>query len=159
MKIASILSIFIVALFVSCKKDLPEIGGTAAQKMANEWWVTIDQGGAQDPYGFGHFKIRTYNTAANNDSMWMDDLNQTLGIQIKMGANFNNLTFSVKDAPNLSGTNTLTITDGKVLLNAGHSRSGNVVDSIHMQVEFSDDPGNVYEFNGTARTRFIEDEY
>jgi hypothetical protein len=28
-----------------------------------------------------------------------------------------------------------------------------------MKVEFSDDPGTIYEMNGTARTRFIEDEY
>ena len=36
---------------------------------------------------------------------------------------------------------------------------GNVVDSIHMKVEFSDDPGTIYEMNGTARTRFAEDDY
>ena len=51
------------------------------------------------------------------------------------------------------------VTDGKILLNAGHSKSGNVVDSIHMQIEFSDDPGTIYEMNGGARTRFAEDDY
>ena len=39
-----IASIAVVMLF-SCKKDLPDIGGTAAQKMSNEWWVTLDQDG------------------------------------------------------------------------------------------------------------------
>jgi hypothetical protein len=41
----------------------------------------------------------------------------------------------------------------------GHSKSGNVADSIHMKIEFSNDPGNIYEMNGVARTRFPEDDY
>jgi len=44
-------------------------------------------------------------------------------------------------------------------LEVGHTRSGNVADSIHMKLEFSDDPGVVYEMNGVARTRFAEDDY
>ena len=43
--------------------------------------------------------------------------------------------------------------------NAAHSKSGNVVDSIHTQLEFSDDPGTIYEMNDAARTRFAEDDY
>ena len=159
MKKITLLSIITVVILASCKKDLPEIGGTAAQKLANEWWVTVDQGGVQDPFGIGHFKILTYNTAANNDSIWIDDYEAVFPLKIKAGANFSNLTFSSKDSPNQYSTNTITISDGKVLLNLGHSKSGNIVDSVHMKVELSDDPGNVYELNGTARTRFIEDEY
>ena len=54
---------------------------------------------------------------------------------------------------------TVNLTDGKILPKLGHSRSGNVVDSIHMKLEFSDDPGNIYEMNGVERTRFAEDDY
>ena len=36
---------------------------------------------------------------------------------------------------------------------------GNIADSIHMKLEFSDDPGNIYEMNGVERTRFPEDDY
>jgi hypothetical protein len=159
MKIISILSIVAVVCFSSCKKDLPDIGGTAAQKMANEWWVTLDQPGSPDVFGIGHFKILTYNTAANNDSIWVDDYKNGWQVKFKAAANFNDLTFSAKDAPNQYYPITINLTEGKVLLNAGHSKSGNIVDSIHMKVEFSDDPGTIYEMNGTARTRFIEDEY
>jgi hypothetical protein len=153
----SIIAVFVLAS--SCKKDLPTIGGTAAQKMSNEWWVTLDQGGTQDLYGIGHFKILTYNTAANNDSIWVDDYQNGWQVKFKAAANFNDLTFTAKDAPNQYYPITINLTEGKVLLNAGHSKSGNIVDSIHMKVEFSDDPGTIYEMNGTARTRFIEDEY
>jgi hypothetical protein len=162
MKKITFLSIIAVFLLASCKKDLPTIGGTAAQKLANEWWVTLDQGGIQDFYGGGHFKLLTYNTAANNDSIWIDDLankDQSWVVKFKAAANFNDLTFSATNSPNAYYPITINLTDGKVLPNAGHSKSGNIVDSIHMKVEFSDDPGTIYEFNGTARTRFIEDEY
>jgi hypothetical protein len=159
MKKITLLSIITIILLASCKKDLPEIGGTAAQKMANEWWVTLDQGGTQDALGYGHFKLLTYNTAANNDSIWIDDYGKGWQVKFKAAANFNDLTFSTTNAANEYYPITINLTEGKVLLNAGHSKSGNIVDSIHMKVEFSDDPGNVYEMNGTARTRFIEDEY
>lgn len=148
-----------VFLIASCKKNLPDVGGTSAQKIANEWWVTLDQGGTKDVYGIGHFKIATYNTAANKDSIWVDDFGNGWDVKFKAGADFNGLTFSAKNSPNEYYPITVNLTDGKVLLNSGHSRSGNIVDSIHMKVEFSDDPGTIYEMNGTARTRFIEDEY
>jgi hypothetical protein len=159
MKKITLLSIITIFLLASCKKDLPEIGGTAAQKLANEWWVTLDQGGTQDALGYGHFKLLTYNTAANNDSIWVDDDGGGWQVKFKAAANFNDLTFSANNAPNEYYPITINLTEGKVLLNAGHSKSGNIVDSIHMKVEFSDDPGTIYEMNGTARTRFIEDEY
>jgi len=94
MKKIFLLSGAVVFLLCSCKKNLPEVCKTAAEKIANEYYPI-----------------------------------------------------------------TVNVTDGKILLNAGHSKSGNVVDSIHMQIEFSDDPGTIYEMNGGARTRFAEDDY
>ena len=41
----------------------------------------------------------------------------------------------------------------------GHSKSGNIADSIHFKIEFSDSPGFIYEMNGVGRTRFPEDDY
>ncbi|SHF62254.1 lipid-binding protein [Flavisolibacter ginsengisoli] len=158
MKKITFLSIIVVSLLASCKKDLPTIGGTAAQKLANEWWVTLDQGGTPlTP----HLKILTYNTSANNDSIWIDDAHNIWDVKFKAKANFNDLTFSTTDSPNEIYPMTVTVTEGKILLNAGHSKSGNIVDSIHMKIQFSDDPvpGTIYDMNGTARTRFIEDEY
>jgi len=157
-------ALFIITfLLTACKKELPDVGGTAAQKIANEWWVTLDLDNTEDVYGLGHFKIATYNTAGNNDSIWIDDFANGWQVKFKAKADFSNLTFAAPNAANefdpINYPITVNVTDGKILLNAGHSKSGNVVDSIHMQIEFSDDPGTIYEMNGVARTRFIEDEY
>src|SRR6476660_4439210 len=99
MKKITILSIITLFLLASCKKDLPTIGGTAAQKMANEWWVTLDSVGITDYYGAGHLKIGTYNTAANNDSIWIDDFQNIWPFKIKAAANFNDLTFTSTNSP------------------------------------------------------------
>src|SRR5665647_2465455 len=93
------LSILILTLIVltSCKKKLPEIGNTSAVKMANEWWVTFTVNGA-DIYGLGHQKIATYNTAANTNEIWVDDLFDTWQFKVKAAADFNALTFSTSQA-------------------------------------------------------------
>src|SRR3954471_17918702 len=156
-RISIILTAAVVILFASCKKNLPDIGGTSAQKIANEWWVTLDQGGTKDFYGIGHFKMATYNTAANNDSIWVDDFGNGWGFKVKAKADYSNLTFAQPTpAANEYYGITVKITEGKVILGGGHSKSGNIVDSIHFKVEFSDDAGTVYEMNGHARTKFIE---
>ena len=49
--------------------------------------------------------------------------------------------------------------EGKVITGGGMSKSGVVVDSIYLKVEFSDDPGVIYEIKGHQRTGFFEDEY
>ena len=150
--------ILMMVCFASCKKD-PVVGGTAAEKMANEWWVTLDQGGTKDVFNIGHFKIATYNTSANDDSIWIDDFQNGWQVKFKARADYTNLTFATANAANQYYPITVNLTEGKILLNAGHSKAGNVVDSIHMQLEFSDDPGTIYEMNGGARTRFAEDDY
>jgi len=147
-----------VFILTSCQK-VKQAGATAAVKMANEWWVTLDLNGVQDVYGIGHFKIATYNTSANDDSIWVDDYGNGWDVKFKAAADFNNLTFSANNAQNEYYNITVNQTDGKILPKAGHSKSGNVADSIHMKVEFSDDPGDVYEMNGVERTKFPEDDY
>jgi hypothetical protein len=141
----------------SCQK-LKDPGATSAVKVANEWWVTLTLNG-DDIYGIGHFKIATYNTSANDSNIWIDDYENGWDVKFKAQVDYNNLTFSANAAQNEYYNITVNQTDGKILLKAGHSKSGNVADSIHMKVEFSDDPGNVYEMNGVERTRFPEDDY
>jgi hypothetical protein len=134
-------------------------GATAAVKVANEWWVTLDLNGVKDSLGIGHFKIATYNTAANDNQIWIDDYENGWDVKFKATVDYKNLTFSADSAQNEYYPIKVQVTDGKILPNAGHSKSGNVVDSIHMKIGFGDDPGNVYEMNGVARTRFAEDDY
>jgi hypothetical protein len=168
MKKQLILILLSGVLLASCKKSLPDVGNTAAVKMANEWWVTLDLGNQKDYYGIGHFKIATYNASSNDNKMWVDDFKNGWGFKTKVTADYNALTFSLPaGGDNLyfdpskptAYPSTVKITNGKVLLNAAHSRSGNVTDSIYFNVEFSDDPGTIYTYAGCARTRFNEDDY
>ena len=161
-----LLAAVLLASLASCQKKMEEPGGTGAEKLANEWWVTLTQNGA-DVYDLGHFKIATYNPSTGNDSLWIDDLKNGYGFKTKVAADWNGSTFSNPAATNLyfnpaspaSFPQTVTIGGGKVLAGAGRSRSGNVTDSIYMTVEFSDDPGTQYVLSGHARTNFAEDEY
>ncbi len=162
---------FIIALIftTSCKKNLPDIGGTTAQKVANEWWVTFTINGV-DTFKLGHVKIATYNTANNNNEIWTDDLQNGYVFKSKATVDYNALTFSAANSANeyfdpKDTTNpapppqTVTIENGKVLLGVGKSKAGNVADSIYMEAKFSDDPTTTYIISGHSRTRFIEDEY
>lgn len=150
----------------SCMKT-KDPGATAVVNMANAWWVTLDKGGTQDVFGIGHFKIATYNTSENTNMFWVDDMKNGYGVKAKVTADYSNLTFSGNESANAyydpdnpdDFPKTVNITDGKVFPKMGHSKSGNVVDSLHMKIEFSDDPGTIYEMNGVARTRFAEDDY
>lgn len=168
MKRIYFLSVAITVLaFTSCQKK-PDVGGTAAQKMANEWWVTLDEGSTRDVFGIGHFQIATYNTSSNDNTIWVDDLENGWGFKIKATADYNSLTFAAASGANneyfdpAHPTNfpkTVKVTEGKVIPNAGHSKTGVLTDSIYFKIEFSDDPGTIYTMPGHARTRFAEDDY
>jgi hypothetical protein len=164
MKKISILCAVSLLILSSCKKNLPEVGGTSAEKVANEWWVTTTVGGQT----FGFQKISTYNTSDNNNDIWVDDLKHIYGFKVQATVNYSDLTFS--SSPTASNVYydaahpanfplTVKITSGKVIPNGGHSKTGNITDSIYLQAEFSDDPGTIYTLSGHARTRFAEDEY
>jgi hypothetical protein len=150
----------------ACKKEKLDPDGTGAERLANEWWVTLTQGG-NDIFGIGHFKIASYNTAANSDSIWLDDLKHGYGFKSKVAADFSGSTFGRANAVNLyynpanppAFPATVSFTGGKVIAQAGRSRTGNATDSIYVELEFSDDPGTKYVLSGHARTAFAEDEY
>jgi len=158
MKKVSLILITALLIFSACQK-LKDPGATAAVKVANEWWVTLDSVGIPDYYGIGHLKIATYNTSANDNTIWIDDYQNIWPFKIKTPVDYNTLTFSTTAAQSEYTNITVNVTDGKIFPKLGHSRSGNVVDSIHMGIEFSDDPGTMYEINGVERTRFVEDDY
>ena len=104
---------FMVALaatftFVSCDPETDEkAGGTAVEKMAGLWDVTVDvvdeQGNVlgKDPFGLGTININTYNTAANDaDKMWLDD-DAFYGVKMKVNVtDYNNGKF--EGTPNTS---------------------------------------------------------
>jgi len=153
----------VLMLWASCKKELPDYGNTATVKMSNGWWVNLYEAGnlvTAKPIFFD-----TYNTAGNNDSLWLDDLTNGYGFKCKVKIDYNAMTFSGASLPNdyFDGTPafpaTVTINNGKVLAGAGHSRKGNVTDSLYMEAVFSDDPGETWKITGTARTGIKDDDY
>jgi len=151
-------SILIVAagMFLSCQKTY-ESGKTVASKPANGWWATVTLNGAD--IGAGTFFMDTYNTSANDDSLWIDDLGNFWQFKCKTKIDYSKLTFSVANSANEYYPITVNISNGKILPKAGTSKAGNKTDSIYMEANFSDDPGNTYVITGTARTGFIEDDY
>ncbi len=128
----------------SCEKD--PIGGTSTEAVAGEWYVTaaaVDANGVvvdEDWWGVGRFHIDTYNTSANTaDSMWVNDHGNFWNFNVKVGLNLSSKTFTGSDLQNVSYNSRVTITNGKILLNAAKTPSGTTADSIVFNVSFSDD--------------------
>ena len=150
---------FLSVVAAACKKSTFDPGTTTTPKTSNGWWVTYSAGGT---VLVGPILFSTYNTAANNtDSMWIDDLKNFWEFKGKVALNYKALTFGSTGIQNNYYPSTADLTNGKILLKGGHSKAGNVTDSIYFQITFSDDtsPGTVYTVAGTARTGLIEDDY
>ena len=87
---------------MSCQKTF-ENGTTKANTAASGWWVTLTQDG-NDVLGLGTFFLNTYNTSANDDSIWVDDLQNSWQFKCKAAINYQNLTFSATNKGGLFGT-------------------------------------------------------
>ena len=151
-----IVSLFLGTSFIACDEGgEPEAGGTAVEALAGEWVVTILRDGAD----FDHNTISTYNTAANLDTeMWLDDLEHGWGLKTKVNLNSGAGTFSGDDLAELYYDVTVTITNGAIIKKGTTAPSGTVSDSIHFNAEFSDIPGEIWDYAGYRRTGFLEDE-
>lgn len=155
-KLILIATIIIVILSGCIKTEDP--GGPTAKPLANEWWITVTVDG-NDILG-GHVAFTTYNSAPDQDSIWVDDLGNFWNFKVKARADYKALTFSTTDAQNDYYDSKVTLSNGKILPNAGHSKTGNIADSIYVEAKFNDDPDNLtYIISGTARTFRAEDDY
>src|SRR4051812_36576612 len=88
-----------LVLMSACdKKNLPDKGVTYAEKVSNEWWVVLSQGGSPltDPA-----KISTYNTSMNQDSIFIDDLENIWPFKCKAKIDLANMTFSTDKTQSL----------------------------------------------------------
>jgi len=153
------ISIFIgvIILITSCSKK-PAVEYTSTYKMSGEWFIEYKIDG--EPITDFH-KIITYNTSdPNSGKIWVDDLGLWPFVA-KFDVDYSTLSFKPADGIENLGIEgkTIKVIEGKVLEKAAHSKSGNIVDSIYMKLEFSDDPGTEYEVAGHQRTGFFEDEY
>ena len=133
-------------VLASCEKE--EIGGTATQALAGEWYVTadaVDENGElvyEDLFGVGQFHINTYNTAANvANEIWVDDLGNFWEFKVKASANVNNYIFNTPDSvANAYYDCKVLIEGGKILPAAATTPHGTAADSIVFYVSFDDDP-------------------
>ena len=160
-----------LVFITSCEKD--EIGGTATEKMAGEWYVTViavDADGNtvysdDELFGIGHFHLDTYNTSSNSMSeLWVNDNGNFWDFKVKANIDLNALTFQATDAQNEAYDSKVTITNGKILYDAATTPSGMPADSIVFNVNFNDDtyPADYgfdsYKVSGFRYTGFTGDE-
>lgn len=152
-------------VLISCDDDT-DPGGTAVEKMAGDWWVTvnvIDNGQEYaDFYGVGHILMTTYNTAANLSSeMWLDDQEHFWDFKTKVNVDYAARTFSTNGfVDNTYYASKIRITDGKILEGAAKTPSGMPADSIVYFVEFDDDTDEyLHKISGFRRTGFPADDF
>ena len=135
-------------------------GRTRMQPMSGEWYI-VTYGPDGEPAFEGDYVLwTTYNTAADNDEMWVADKRKVQLFKSKVDADLSDFTFSGPEgAPNLAGDAAVTVKNGKIIKNGGKAFSSKtVVDSIYFEVEFAEEPGIIYSFSGHERTGFLEDD-
>lgn len=156
-----ILALFISTSFVSCDEGgEPDPGGTNTEAMAGDWWViAFEPDGTTPAFGGDYVNLSTYNTAANDNTMWLDDHGNWMELKAKINVNLSSETFSSDaNTPELVTGGTVTVTSGAIQRAAYTTTSNTVVDVITFDAEFDWDPGVVYKFFGHRRTGFLEDE-
>ena len=148
-KVLYFATLFICIAFVSCEKE--EIGGTATESLAGQWYVTVDAAdesgnvveGFEDLFGLGRHLLVTSNTAANTpNEMIIDDLGNFWTYRVKVTCDVNTLTFATgsQTVPNLNGDPIeVTISNGKIVKDGGVQNNGSKADYIEFYVSFSDD--------------------
>lgn len=164
---------FLVALlgmftFGSCDPETDEkAGGTAVEKMAGRWVVTVDavdeDGNVIDENLLGKkIDLNTYNTAANDaDKMWLDDA-AFYGVKMKVNiTDYKNGKFEATPNtcynPSDDEAGNVEFLKGQVLYGQGKNIHGAPVDSICYTVKFDDDEdGLIYRVSGKRYSGFTE---
>lgn len=167
------ISMFLVALlgmftFGSCDPETDEkAGGTAVEKMAGRWVVTVDavdeDGNVIDENLLGKkIDLNTYNTAANDaDKMWLDDA-AFYGVKMKVNiTDYKNGKFEATPNtcynPSDDEAGNVEFLKGQVLYGQGKNIHGVPVDSICYTVKFSDDDNAlIYRISGKRYSGFTE---
>lgn len=165
----SLKNIFLGALFVgalvSCEDngyDEYEPQRTALQEMSGEWWIDITDASTGDVY-VQHALHKTYDN--NNGGLVITDRvgssNTFTGwwTDTVVNADPGSLTFSGSNLPNMADDSEVTITEGRIMKGAAHSRTGAVTDSIYFKGVYNYDPETVLVFSGHKRTGFEDDEF
>lgn len=157
----TILGLFILLSLSSCDEaGDPNPGGTTTQDFAGDWFISLKDSDGADVGGGDFFLHHTYNTSANDNTLWIDDDKNGYWIKCKVTMNLADGTFTATDADNLLDGSKVTITNGKIEKGAGVSKAGHTVDKISFTAHFDYDPaGYNIIHTGHKRTGFKEDEY
>lgn len=144
-----------MASFTSCDNDtLADESNIALEEMRGKWVVDMTWDGSPQ----GTNTISTYNSSDNGtDAMWIDDLEHSWGLKTKVNVDFNALSFSGNDLDELYYGVTVTITGGQIIKNGATTPTGDVVDSIYFEAEFSDIPGEIWVYSGYKSTAQVDD--
>ncbi len=161
-KIITLFAFLGVLMLTSCGKE--EVFSTEVVELAGEWRVTVDQVDANgaviaENVSGGMIDMLTYNTVANNNEMWLDDLKGFWETKIKVTVDLTNNTFTCNGYTDeyLKGTEyeyQATITDGRIVFDGTKSPANYTADLIQFTIQFSDAPGEYYRFTGYRRTGF-----
>lgn len=150
--IFKLLAFSILAFAVSsCAKE--EIGGTAVQDMAGEWYVIMDytdeDGNVieEDTYDLGYNQLYTYNTNANlATEMYVEFLSNVEdnynSFRVIADVNYGNKTFSATDVEDDYYGYVYTIKNGKVVKDGAISPAGYKADAISFTLI------EEYDYNG-----------
>ena len=153
-KVLYLATMLLCMAFTSCQKE--EIGGTATESLAGEWYLMASVDGSPI---YGPFHLLTYNTSANNpNEIWIDDKSNFYEFKVKGTGDINTLTFSAANAQNQYYDCTVNITNGKIIKNGGTQNNGSPADLLMMDVEFSDDPGTIYHLEGVRYSGLEEND-
>jgi hypothetical protein len=153
---------FFVVILSSCKKDV-QVGGTAVQELAGDWYVRVynQNGTLASP---SYYTIHSYNTAANAATeMWFED--HFYDTKFKVPVSPSTLTFGGTAAIKNSDPEyevEITLTNGKIIKKGTIGpASKSPTDSIYYEVQYSDDdPANKkYYMGGYKRTGFEDDDH
>jgi lipid-binding putative hydrolase len=161
-----------LCLLGSCTKR-QNYGGTAVQQVSNGWWVvaysSVNGVVSLTPTtgpdtASNHIFFVTYNAAQNTrDSVWADDLGYIGGaydVKALLGVNLSNYALSSGGTVNLyQPGGSVQWAAGQIFPKGGHSRTGVVTDSLHLQFLFTGNPGDTLTIQGVARTGFDGDDW
>ena len=143
-KLVYFAALLLTTVFASCEKE--EIGGTATQATAGQWYVTVDAADGNGNVVEGlRITMLTFNTAENNPKeMIVSDIGNFWDFKVKVATDQQTLTFQTNTkennnlVPKYENIN-VTITNGKIMPKAGRQNNGSPADSIVFYVSFSDD--------------------
>lgn len=148
-KVLYFMTLILAVMLTSCSKE--EIGGTATQQAAGDWYVTVVACDANDNvvfeddelFGMGKWHCLTYNTAANDPTkMIISDQGNFRDYMVVVNVDLASMTFSTPNgdfAQNLSYDCKVKVTNGKIVLGGGKQVNGSVADYIEYNITFSND--------------------